>query len=261
MNLSSSVALDTTTESLSLLMKSFVNSSLVMYLILYYRFRDDKDYIRYVLKALASNIRKIPYSKDNILSFNMLLDELPPHDETEAELTRLESVPEETVRERYVKAQEEIRRLRMRVEDLETELKDSDNAEATKEDNEEDSPRFYKRKLQVTMLMALMERAGIDISKNKTAAAILISNLLHVSNYKAVQKMLSEKFYLRAAEHGEACAEINGILKVLASKLSFKVKASKTSKELDQPIKDYLETIKLYKNSGRVDESENQDID
>lgn len=223
-------------------------SSLLMYLILYYRFRDESDYIKYILRALASNIRKIPFSKDNILSFNSMIAALPPHDETEAELKRLENVPEETVKDMYVTALGENRQLKMRVEDLEAIISDRENAEAMKENDEENNDRFYKRKLQVSLLIQFMRWTGVDITNNKTAAAILISNLLHISNYKTVQKMLSENFYLRAADHAEACAEVNGILELLGSRVKVGVKVSKTAKEKLWPMKDYSETIKSYNN-------------
>ncbi|MGM9779717.1 MAG: hypothetical protein ACI3ZD_15510 [Prevotella sp.] len=223
-------------------------SSLIMYLILYYRFRNHSDYTSYILKALASNIRKIPFSNDNILTFNRMIEALPPHDETEADRKRIENLPEETLKDKYVTALEEIRQLKMRIEDLEAVLNDRNNAEATKDGNEANNPKFYKRKLQVSLLVQFMRWAGVDITNNKTAAAILISNLLHISNYKAVQKMLSEKFYLRAADHAEACAEVNGILEVLGTNLRFHVKASKTASEWEFPMKDYSETIKSYNN-------------
>ena len=223
-------------------------ASLLMYLILYYRFRDESDYIKYILKALASNIRKIPFSKDNIVSFNSMIAALPPHDETEAELKRLENVPEETVKDMYVKAQGEIRQLKKRIDDLEAIISDRENAEAMKENDDGHNDRFYKRKLQVSLLIQFMRWAGVDITNNKTAAAILISNLLHISNYKAVQKMLSEDFYLRAADHAEACAEVNGILGLLGSRVKVGVKVSKTAKEKLWPMKDYSEIIKSYNN-------------
>lgn len=223
-------------------------ASLLMYLILYYRFRDESDYIKYILKALASNIRKIPFSKDNIVSFNSMIAALPPHDETEAELKRLENVPEETVKDMYVAALGEIRQLKKRIEDLEAIISDRENAEAMKENNDEHNDRFYKRKLQVSMLEKFLRCAGVEISNNKTAAAILISNLLHISNYKGVQKMLSENYYLRAADHAVSCAEVNGILEVLETDMRFHVKESKTARDWVYPMKDYSEIIKSYNN-------------
>ena len=223
-------------------------ASLLMYLILYYRFRDESDYIKYILKALASNIRKIPFSKDNIVSFNSMIAALPPHDETEAELKRLENVPEETVKDMYVAALGEIRQLKKRIEDLEAIISDRENAEAMKENNDEHNDRFYKRKLQVSMLEKFLRGAGVEISNNKTAAAILISNLLHISNYKGVQKMLSENYYLRAADHAVSCAEVNGILEVLETDMRFHVKESKTARDWVYPMKDYSEIIKSYNN-------------
>lgn len=223
-------------------------ASLLMYLILYYRFRDESNYIKYILKALASNIRKIPFSKDNIVSFNSMIAALPPHDETEAELKRLENVPEETVKDMYVAALGEIRQLKKRIEDLEAIISDRENAEAMKENNDEHNDRFYKRKLQVSMLEKFLRCAGVEISNNKTAAAILISNLLHISNYKGVQKMLSENYYLRAADHAVSCAEVNGILEVLETDMRFHVKESKTARDWVYPMKDYSEIIKSYNN-------------
>lgn len=223
-------------------------ASLLMYLILYYRFRDESDYIKYILKALASNIRKIPFSKDNIVSFNSMIAALPPHDETEAELKRLENVPEETVKDMYVKAQGEIRQLKKRIDDLEAIISDRENAEAMKENDDGHNDRFYKRKLQVSMLEKFLRCAGVEISNNKTAAAILISNLLHISNYKGVQKMLSENYYLRAADHAVSCAEVNGILEVLETDMRFHVKESKTARDWVYPMKDYSEIIKSYNN-------------
>ena len=223
-------------------------ASLLMYLILYYRFRDESDYIKYILKALASNIRKIPFSKDNIVSFNSMIAALPPHDETEAELKSLENVPEETVKDMYVAALGEIRQLKKRIEDLEAIISDRENAEAMKENNDEHNDRFYKRKLQVSMLEKFLRCAGVEISNNKTAAAILISNLLHISNYKGVQKMLSENYYLRAADHAVSCAEVNGILEVLETDMRFHVKESKTARDWVYPMKDYSEIIKSYNN-------------
>lgn len=223
-------------------------ASLLMYLILYYRFRDESDYIKYILKALASNIRKIPFSKDNIVSFNSMIAALPPHDETEAELKRLENVPEETVKDMYVAALGEIRQLKKRIEDLEAIISDRENAEAMKENDDGHNDRFYKRKLQVSMLEKFLRCAGVEISNNKTAAAILISNLLHISNYKGVQKMLSENYYLRAADHAVSCAEVNGILEVLETDMRFHVKESKTARDWVYPMKDYSEIIKSYNN-------------
>lgn len=173
---------------------------------------------------------------------------LPPHDETEAELKRLENVPEETVKDMYVAALGEIRQLKKRIDDLEAIISDRENAEAMKENNDEHNDRFYKRKLQVSMLEKFLRCAGVEISNNKTAAAILISNLLHISNYKGVQKMLSENYYLRAADHAVSCAEVNGILEVLETDMRFHVKESKTARDWVYPMKDYSEIIKSYNN-------------
>ena len=148
----------------------------------------------------------------------------------------------------YVKAQGEIRQLKKRIDDLEAIISDRENAEAMKENNDEHNDRFYKRKLQVSMLEKFLRCAGVEISNNKTAAAILISNLLHISNYKGVQKMLSENYYLRAADHAVSCAEVNGILEVLETDMRFHVKESKTARDWAYPMKDYSEIIKSYNN-------------
>lgn len=223
--------------------------ALIIYIILYYRFRDINDYSKYILPALAEKFLPLIQEDGGLDKLHELIEALPPHDETEAERKRLEAVPEEEVRDMLVSANEEIRQLKMQVIDLEAQLNDTRN-EASVGDDGEDSPRFYKRKMQLGLLRIMMRRAGIDIKKNKSAATILISNLLHISNYKSVQKMLSEDTYLRTADHGEACAEVNGILKELAAPFKIMCKASKSVKEGEIPLKDYTEILKFYKNTG-----------
>lgn len=223
--------------------------SLIAYIILYYRYRDVDDYSKYVLPVLAENFLPLIQEDGGLERLQQLIEGLPPHDETEAERACLENVPEEDVRDRLVEAGEEIRRLRMRVVDLEAQLVDAQN-DGGGDGAGEACPRFYKRKMQLGLLRAMMGRAGIDIGKNKSAAAILISNLLHISNYKSVQKMLSEDPYLRTADHGEACAEVNGILEQLVSPFKIECKVSKSAKKGETPVKSYAEILKTYKNSG-----------
>lgn len=226
-----------------------VLESLIIYTLLYYRYRDVDDYSKYVLPVLAENFLPMIEEDGGLERLHQLIEALPPHDETEAERARLENVPEKDVRDRLVEAEEEIHRLKMRVTDLEAELKDARNDDGS-DGEDEASPRFYKRKMQLGLLRSLMGRAGINIGKNKSAAAILISNLLHISNYKSIQKMLSEDPYLRTADHGEACAEVNGILQELASPFKIECKASKSAQKGEEPVKSYAEILKSYKNTG-----------
>lgn len=227
--------------------------ALVMYVVIYYRYRDIPDYSKYVLPVLHSRFAPMIQDDGGVGHLKKLIEVLPPHDETLAQLERLENVPEENVRQQLVEALAEISQLKMRIVDLEDELKDAkSNSEARGEEGETDGDgRFYKRKLQLKLLQVFMRRAGIDITRNKTAASILMSNLLHIANHKSIQKMLSEQNpYLRASDHSEACAEVNGILKVLESPFRITVKTSKTAQKGETPSKDYSEILKSYKNTG-----------
>lgn len=227
--------------------------SLLMYIILYYRFRDMRIYKKYILPRLFENFKDKICTEEELAELHKMIAALPPHDESEAELQRLKNVPEETVREKLVKAHEIIRQQEMRIADLESELKDVHVYKDLPEEggDGDGNVRFYKRKLQLGFILYLLKASGVDIKKNKAAASILISNLLHISNYKGVQKMLSDtQFYLRSADHGEACAEMNGILRELGSKLKVGVRVSKTAEKDIYPVKDYAELLKSYKNTG-----------
>ncbi len=226
--------------------------SVIMYIILYYRFRDIRIYKKYILPRLFENFKDKACTEEGLAELHKMIAALPPHDESEAELKRLENVPEETVREELVKAHEIIRQQEKRILDLEGELNDVNVYNIPEEGSDGDgNGRFYKRKLQLGLIKYLLKSIGADISKNKAAASILISNLLHISNNKGVHKMLSDtQFYLRSADHGEACAEINGILRELGSKLRVGVRVSKSAEKDIYPIKDYAEILKSYKNTG-----------
>ena len=228
--------------------------SLFMYIILYYRFRDQRIYKKYILPRLFDNFKDKVCTEEGLPELQKMIAALPPHDESEAELQRMKNMPEETVREELVKAHEKIRELEKRIVDLEGELNDAHVYNDMPEEGADDAGngRFYKRKMQLGIIKYLLRAIGADITKNKAAASILISNLLHISNYKGVQKMLSDsQFYLRSADHGEACAEMNGILRELGSKLRVGVRVSKSAEKDIYPIKDYAELLKYYKETGK----------
>ena len=227
--------------------------SFFMYIILYYRFRDQRIYKKYILPRLFDNFKDKICTEERLAVLQKMIAALPPHDESEAELQRINKMPEETVREELVKAHEEIRQLKMRIVDLEGELNDVHVYNDLPEEGTDGDGdgRFYKRKMQLGIIKYMLRSIGADITNNKAAASILISNLLHISNYKGVQKMLSDtQFYLRSADHGEACAEVNGILQELGSKLKVGVRVSKSAEKDIYPRKDYAEILKSYKNPG-----------
>lgn len=222
--------------------------ALIMYVILYYRFRLVDDYATYILPALYDCFSTL-VSAEDLTKIQKRIEALPMHEERNEAEAQLDGSSADELREMLMHERSENARLTERISRLEQDLQELSDL---RDDNDEaeQSGRWYKRKAQIVLLLTLMDRAGLRIANSKTATAIMMANLLHLPNFRKVQKLLSGDLYLRAADHREACAEINGLLAKLAAPFRLEVRLSQKATSGEKPADAYSEILKSYKNTG-----------
>lgn len=219
-----------------------VVASIIIYVILYFRYGQSDAYANHILPSLYARFEDYVAEKE-LKEIRAATDALPHHVETDGDDASFDNATREELIEMLRQERRKSREMKNRIAILEDSVKNVDSSDGA---DTAYSDRWYQRKVQVRLLLVLMEKAGLRIENSKTAVAILIANILHVPNFKSIRKLLSENFYLRQSNHRDEVAEINGLLHKLAAPFRLKVRPSRDRKIENVPEIHYDETMKFY---------------